>query len=115
MYELDLIPDTFAQSTAYSLPSLPVHSWTAALTLHLHRLADSLGLDASSPAIVGLQELTQSLKAIKGWMGWVGTELGGLIGWDELKVRPCPATQGASACCFFARESRLTYVAFTES
>jgi hypothetical protein len=64
-----------------------VHSWTAAITLHLHRLATSLGLDPNSPVVVGLDSFVQGLKSLDGWTGWVGEELGARIGWDKIRVR----------------------------
>ncbi|SCV69767.1 BQ2448_1161 [Microbotryum intermedium] len=82
----DAIPDELSQSQAYDLPSLPVHSWTSAVSLHLHRLASSLGIDPkSSHAVLGLDQLTESIKSVAGWAGWVGDELGNAIGWAQLK------------------------------
>lgn len=83
---VDFIPEEFAQSTAYTLPSLPLRSWTSVLTLHLHRLASSLDLDTNSNAVWGLDALVKGIKSLDGWMGWVGEELGGVIGWDQLEV-----------------------------
>ena len=86
----DLIPDEFGTSNPVDLPSLPAHSWTAAVTLHLHRLATSLGIDKQSSVVYGLDSLAHGLKSIDGWAGWVGDELGSRIGWDKIKVSiPC--------------------------
>lgn len=82
----DVVPSEFESSQAYTLPSLPLHSWQAAITLHLHRLASSLGLDNDSSAIVGLDEFVHAIKSISGWAGWVGDELGSAIGWSTIKV-----------------------------
>ena len=70
------------------MPSLPLRSWTSLLTLHLHRLAGSLGLDTTNPTLVrGLDSFVTALKSVDGWAGWVGHELGNAIGWDQIKVR----------------------------
>lgn len=63
-----------------------MHSWTAAITLHLHRLATSLGIDPKSRVVVGLDSFVEGLKSLDGWSGWVGEELGARIGWDSIKV-----------------------------
>lgn len=83
----DFLPEELSKSTPYDLPSLPLRAWTSVVTLHLHRLADSLGLDLDSSAIWGLDTLVKGIKSVDGWMGWVGEELGSAIGWKELKVR----------------------------
>lgn len=95
-----------AASPPLSLPALPSHSYLAALSLHLHRLADSLGLDPESqnPAIQGLQDLVdQGIKTVAGWQGWVGDELARWIGYHGdnsarvNKVRPAvePPARGS--------------------
>lgn len=76
----------FSKTTPYTLPSLPVRSWTSVVTLHLHRLAASLGLDLDNSAIWGLDSFVEGIKSVDGWMGWVGEELGAAIGWEGLKV-----------------------------
>ncbi|KAL8286936.1 hypothetical protein RQP46_003942 [Phenoliferia psychrophenolica] len=79
-----LVPESLG--APYLLPSLPIRSWTSLLTLHLHRLAGSLGLDTSNPTLVwGLDSLVTALKSVDGWAGWVGHELGNAIGWDQIK------------------------------
>ncbi|GAA5993323.1 hypothetical protein JCM10908_001429 [Rhodotorula pacifica] len=69
------------------LPHLAPNSYLAALSLHLHRLADSLGLQPSQ--VQGLNEFVrEGIKAVKGWQGWVSEELGTWIGWhDEAEER----------------------------
>ncbi|GAA6007343.1 uncharacterized protein JCM10292_005499 [Rhodotorula paludigena] len=80
----DAIPADLASNPSLSLPSLPATSYLAAFSLHLHRLADSLGLDADSPAVRGLKELvSEGIKSVVGWQAWVGDELGSWIGWHD--------------------------------
>ncbi|KAK4054069.1 hypothetical protein OIV83_001094 [Microbotryomycetes sp. JL201] len=83
----DIVPEQFdAQSGPVAeLPSLPVHSWLSAVTLHLHRLTSALGIDKNSDAVYGVDSLAKALKSLDGWAGWVGDELGSRIGWDRLK------------------------------
>ncbi|GAA5886635.1 hypothetical protein JCM3774_005511, partial [Rhodotorula dairenensis] len=74
--------DANAGARPIVLPSLAPNSYLAAVSLHLHRLADSLGLDPS--AVVGLQDFVeQGIKAVTGWQGWVTEELGTWIGWHN--------------------------------
>ncbi|GAA5875114.1 hypothetical protein JCM1840_007259 [Sporobolomyces johnsonii] len=90
----DVLPTQFASARPYALPSLPVHSWISALSLHLHRMADSLGLDADSQAVVGLKAFVEEgLKSVAGWQGWVSQELGSWIGWDEIKRKVKPGVE----------------------
>lgn len=79
----DILPAQFVATTPYGLPALPTHSWTALITLHLHRLAAALDLDPRRD-IYGLEGFVSSLKQMAGWSAWVGEELGSRIGW---KVR----------------------------
>lgn len=69
----------------FDLPSLSEHSWASLVSLHLHRLASSLGYSPTDvDNFVGLDKLTESIKSVAGWAGWVGDELGSRIGWDSL-------------------------------
>lgn len=71
-----LVPDTFADSTTLDVPNLPVNSWTSLLTTQIHRLAESLGIDAAtSPAIAGLDQLIESFTGVSSWFTWVSDEL----------------------------------------
>ncbi|GAA5867334.1 hypothetical protein JCM8547_003310 [Rhodosporidiobolus lusitaniae] len=83
----DALPTDFAASTnaaRYTFPSLPLTSYLSALSLHLHRFADSLGLSPSSSSIEGLNEFVEEgIKAVAGWQGWISEELGDWIGWEE--------------------------------
>lgn len=92
------IPSQLADSTAFDLPSLPVHSWTAAITLHTHRLAESLGIPPDSSMIVGLDTFVNGLKSIDGWAGWIGDELGQRIGWDGIKVSSVRQSRIVTSC-----------------
>lgn len=79
-----------------------MHSWTAAITLHLHRLATSLGLPLDSPVVVGLDSFVHGLKSISGWTGWVGEELGQRIGWEGIEVstlRPMQLQEHSLTLC----------------
>lgn len=79
---LHLRPEANSGSRPIVLPALAPNSYLAALSLHLHRLADSLGLDPTS--VIGLQDFVeQGIKAVKGWQGWVSEELGNWIGWHD--------------------------------
>ncbi|GAA6005796.1 hypothetical protein JCM10207_007234 [Rhodosporidiobolus poonsookiae] len=90
----DALPSEFTSSPSYYLPSLPTHSYLAALSLHLHRLADSLGLDADAPAVKGLKGFVdEGLKTVAGWQGWVGDELGSWIGWEPVENKLKPAVE----------------------
>lgn len=81
---LHLRPEANSGARPIVLPALAPNSYLAALSLHLHRLADSLGLDPA--AVVGLQEFVeQGIKAVQGWQGWVSEELGNWIGWHEAR------------------------------
>lgn len=72
---------------SYTLPSLPSNSYLAAISLHLHRLADTLGLDSDSKSVVGVKKVVEEgLKSVAGWQGWVGNELGSWIGWNSVDV-----------------------------
>ena len=80
---LHLRPEANSGSRPIVLPALAPNSYLAALSLHLHRLADSLGLDPT--AVVGLKDFVeQGIKAVKGWQGWVSEELGNWIGWHDV-------------------------------
>jgi len=84
-----LIPTEIPQglSQPYTLPSLPSNSYLAAISLHLHRLADHLGLNAESREVKGLKKVVEEgLKSVAGWQGWVGQELGSWIGYDTVDV-----------------------------
>ncbi|BGP09102.1 putative endoplasmic reticulum membrane protein [Rhodotorula toruloides] len=83
----DALPASLSPSSpsvsSYTLPSLPTHSYTSLLALHLSRLARS-----HAAPVEGLQEFVDSaVKGVRGWQGWVEEELGGLIGW-EMPKRP---------------------------
>ncbi|GAA6063077.1 hypothetical protein JCM10212_003135 [Sporobolomyces blumeae] len=81
-----LIPDTL-ESTRYTLPSLPSHSYLSALSLHLHRLASNLHLDVGSERdVYGVKKVVEEgLKQLAGWQGWVGDELAQWIGYEQPK------------------------------
>ncbi|KAM0750893.1 hypothetical protein T439DRAFT_325942 [Meredithblackwellia eburnea MCA 4105] len=85
----EIVPTTiFPLSSAFPLPSLPIRSWASVLALHLHRLVGSLGLDRQQEGQVwGLDALVETIKTFEGWMGWVGSELGNAIGWDQVKKK----------------------------
>ncbi|BGP41108.1 hypothetical protein JCM10450v2_005139 [Rhodotorula kratochvilovae] len=90
----DALPAEFAALPALSLPALPSHSYLAAVTLHLHRLADALGLDADSPAVQGLQDLVDDgVKSVAGWQGWIGDDLARWIGYGENRKKPKTAVE----------------------
>ncbi|GAA6044598.1 hypothetical protein JCM8097_007447 [Rhodosporidiobolus ruineniae] len=82
----DALPSALTHDAAhFQLPALPNHSYLAALSLHLHRLADSLGIDHQQldSAVVGLRDLVDDgIKSVAGWQGWISTELGSWIGWE---------------------------------
>ncbi|SCZ89535.1 BZ3500_MvSof-1268-A1-R1_Chr9g10445 [Microbotryum saponariae] len=118
----DAIPSELSQSQPYELPSLPVHSWLSAVSLHLHRLAASLGIDPkSSKAVLGLEQLTESIKSVAGWAGWVGDELGSAIGWAPLKhnfkaaVEPVRSSLGLLSDVDLLDKSSATLVTELES
>ncbi|GAA5968360.1 hypothetical protein JCM3765_002916 [Sporobolomyces pararoseus] len=85
----DLLPNQISSSQPYNLPSLPSNSYLAALSLHLHRLADSLNLSPEeSTQVKGLKKIVeQGLKSVAGWQGWVGKELASWIGYDQVDQR----------------------------
>ncbi|GAA5936979.1 hypothetical protein JCM3775_001917 [Rhodotorula graminis] len=100
----DALPAEFAAQRALDLAPLPAHSYLAALSLHLHRLADSLGLDPDSHAVQGLQDLVDNgVKSVAGWQGWIGDELARWVGFHgdtsngRDKVRPAvePPARGS--------------------
>ncbi|SGY14100.1 BQ5605_C010g06062 [Microbotryum silenes-dioicae] len=118
----DAIPSELSQSQPFELPSLPVHTWTSAVSLHLHRLAASLGIDPkSSKAVLGLEQLTESIKSVAGWAGWVGEELGSAIGWAPLKnnfkaaVEPVRSSLGLLTDVDLLDKSSATLVTELES
>ncbi|BGP33094.1 hypothetical protein JCM10296v2_004883 [Rhodotorula toruloides] len=81
----DALPPSLSPSSpsvsSYTLPSLPTHSYTSLLALHLSRLARS-----HAAPVEGLQEFVdRAVKGVRGWQGWVEEELGGLIGWEMPK------------------------------
>lgn len=81
-----MLPHQFEGVQAFDLPSLPEHSWASLVSLHLHRLASSLGYDAQDKgAFPGLDKLVESIKSVAGWAGWVGDELGSRMGWQQLE------------------------------
>jgi len=78
----DALPADLTAAPAIDLAPLPAHSYLAALSLHLHRLADSLALDPHSPAVQGLQDLVDDgIKSVAGWQGWIGDELARWVGY----------------------------------
>lgn len=83
----DVIPVHLSdgQGRPIELPSsVSPTSYLAAMSLHLHRLADQLGLPPAE--IQGLEELVRKgIKAVAGWQGWVSEELGNWIGWHNDK------------------------------
>lgn len=85
---LSLVPSQFTQSSsrAIELPNLGENSYLSALSLHLYRLADSLGLKPDDNVHVkGLKEVVEKgLKGVVGWQGWVGKELASWIGYDQV-------------------------------
>ncbi|GAA5981466.1 hypothetical protein JCM11641_004771 [Rhodosporidiobolus odoratus] len=89
----DALPTSLISTLhSYTIPSLSSHSYLSALTLHLHRFAASLGLDAASiensQGVKGLKELVEEgLKSVQGWQGWVGEEVGSWIGWEDAKSK----------------------------
>ncbi|KAM0789657.1 hypothetical protein ACM66B_000459 [Microbotryomycetes sp. NB124-2] len=91
----DVVPEQFETAVA-ELPSLPHHSWISAVTLHLHRLTSALGIDKNSHVVYGLDSLSNGLKSLDGWAGWVGDELGSRIGWDKLKQKYKAAVEPVS-------------------
>ncbi|GAA5909201.1 uncharacterized protein JCM6883_005803 [Sporobolomyces salmoneus] len=88
---LSLVPSQFTQSSsrAIELPNLGENSYLSALSLHLYRLADSLGLKPDDNVHVkGLKEVVEKgLKGVVGWQGWVGKELASWIGYDQVDNR----------------------------
>ncbi|GAA5935552.1 uncharacterized protein JCM15063_001072 [Sporobolomyces koalae] len=80
----DIVPTSIPLSRPYTVPSLPSESYLAAITLHLHRFADSLHLSPQeSTQVKGLKQVVeQGLKSVAGWQGWVGKELAGWIGYE---------------------------------
>ncbi|GAA5856831.1 hypothetical protein JCM9279_000843 [Rhodotorula babjevae] len=101
----DALPADLATGPVLDLAPLPAHSYLAALSLHLHRLTDTLGLDPDSPAVQGLQDLVDTgIKSVAGWQGWIGDELARWVGYHgdtsngrTNKVRPAvePPARGS--------------------
>lgn len=84
-----MLPNEISSTEPFNLPSLPSNSYLAALSLHLHRLADSLHLSPEeSPQVKGLKRVVEEgLKSVAGWQGWVGKELASWIGYDQVDQR----------------------------
>lgn len=83
-----MIPHQFEGVQAFDLPSLPEQSWASLVSLHLHRLASSLGYSPTDKqAFPGLDNLVESIKSVAGWAGWVGDELGSRMGWNQLEQK----------------------------
>ncbi|GAA5828166.1 hypothetical protein JCM3770_000008 [Rhodotorula araucariae] len=77
----DAIPTEILQhSPPIALAALPANSYLAAVTLHLHRLADQLGLDR----VQGLQDLVDNgIKTAQGWQAAIGQDLARWIGYAD--------------------------------
>ena len=82
------MPQQFEGVQAFEVPSLAEQSWASLVSLHLHRLASSLGYQATDKqAFPGLDRLVESIKSVAGWAGWVGDELGSRMGWKQLEPK----------------------------